>query len=101
MYSAISALQPKRQPARPLDVQAVAKTDERRLPDRFAEGRMHMDRVREIIQHVAHRERMRELAGQFGDLMPDRLDAEHALIVLLRDNAHKAAVAARLERHRP
>ena len=76
-------------------MQPVAEPDERRLADRLAQGRMYMDRVRDIVEHRAHRQRMRELAGEFRDLMPDRLEAENALILLLRNDAHKAAVGAR------
>src|SRR5947207_1088727 len=61
---------------------------------------MDMDRVRQIIEHGPHRQRMRKLAGQFCDLVPDGLDAEHPLIGLLRDDADETAIAAGFEPHR-
>jgi hypothetical protein len=55
MYSAVPALQPMRQPARPSDVQSVPQADQCRFADGFAQGRMDVDRMREIIEQGAHR----------------------------------------------
>ena len=79
-------------------MQSVPEAEEGRLAQRFAQGRMHVDRMRDILQHRAHRQRMGEFAGELGDFPPDRLDAENAPIVAPRDDSDKAAAGTGFER---
>src|SRR3979411_2331681 len=75
-------------------MQPEAEAEERRLAQGFAQRRMHVDRVRDILQHRAHRQRLGEFAGQLGDMPADRLDPEDALILLLRRDAAQPPTAA-------
>ena len=61
-------------------MQRVAEAEQRRFTCRFAEGRVDMDRVRQIVEHRPYCQRVRELPGQLGDLPPDRLDTKNALV---------------------
>src|SRR5713226_5459656 len=81
-----------------LQVKRVAEAEEGGLAEGFAEGRVDVDRVRDIVEHPAHRQRMGEFARELGDLLADRLDAENALIIAPRDDPDKAAARAGFER---
>src|SRR3954467_14526647 len=73
------------------EVKRLAEADQRRLSDRLAQGRVHVDRGREVVEQGAHCQRMRKLAGQLGHMPPDRLDAEHPAILSIGNDADKAA----------
>src|SRR5436190_11323783 len=75
----------------------VAEAEEGGLAEGFAEGRVDVNRMRDIVEHRAHRQRVGEFAGQLGDLLADRLDAEDALVIAPRDDPDKPAARAGFE----
>src|SRR5665213_1467506 len=82
------------------NMQPAAQGQKRRLAERFAQGRVDVDGAGDVLEQGAHRQRMRELAGELGDAAPDRLDAEHALVAPARDDADKPAIVAGFEGQR-
>ena len=54
-------------------VERVAEAEEGGFAEGLAEGRVDVDRVRDIVEHRAHRQGMGEFAGEFRDLAADRL----------------------------
>ncbi len=78
----------------------VAQRAQRGFVEGLAQRRVDVDRAGDVFQHRAHLQRQRKFARQFGDMRADRLDAEHAVIVLARDHAHEAAIVARVHGER-
>ncbi len=66
--------------------------------ERLAQRRVDVNRAGDVFQHRAHLQRQRELVRQLADMRAHRLDAEHAVIRLARQDAHEAASVAGVHR---
>ena len=79
-------------------MEPVAEADQRRLADGFAERRMDVDRMRQVVEHGAHRQGMGEFAGELRDVTADGLDAEDAPVAPVGDDSDKAAACPGFKR---
>ena len=77
----------------PSNMQRVAERLQRRFLEAFALRRVGMDRAGDVLQPRAHLERQAEGRRQFRHALPDRLDAEHQMVVGARDDADEAVLA--------
>ncbi len=63
----------------------------------FAQRRMGVDGERDVFEARAHFQRQRKGGRKLRDALPDRLHAQHDMIVRARDDAHETLVV--LQRH--